>query len=344
MQAMIETHHSVYPALAEHPRFRYTRCPPVRSTTGARWLVVRRLIVALASAGAGVVASGCASTLPDVGPFVDATNQFRAAIVSGGRAVDADLRAIAADDQAKQFAAQWEKRVRAADALASYSNAIGALVSAGSEGGAAARGVADSLQGLAGAAGIALPATATIATAVDAAAFIYGHIAAVRASASLAEALRTASPAIDRIASILDRDLGDAESILRATSQMRATQLATQYNTETAYYKGLLEERRKLLARSPQGSADEARLLQLERLIDATQSWRTPQEAEQRSNTAREKAGRQLFAAARESLDAWAGAHRDLATALERRRAVDVRTLIASVEEMRDIIRRIRAL
>lgn len=293
---------------------------------------------------AAAALTGCATALPDVTPFVDATNQFRAATVSGGRAVDGDLRAIAADEQAKLFVAQWDKRVRAADALAGYSSAIGALAAAGTEGGAAARGVADSLQSLAGAAGIALPATATIATAVDAAAFIYGHIAAVRASASLAEALRTASPAVDRIASLLDRDLGDAEAILRATSQTRATRLTLQYNTEMAYYKGLLEERRKLLARSPQAAADEARLLQLERLIDATQSWRSPMEAEQRSNAAREKAGRQLFAAARESLDAWSSAHRDLAVALERRRTVDVRALIAAVDEMRDIIRRIRAL
>lgn len=304
----------------------------------------RRWIVALVAAGAGTLAGGCANTLPDVTPFVDATNQFRAAVVSGGRALDVDLRAIAAEDQARQLATQWEKRVRAADALVNYSSAIGSLAASGAEGNAAARGVADSLQGLAGAAGVALPATATIATVVDAAAFIYGHIAAVRASGALAEALRIASPAIDRIAAILEQDLGDAEAILRATSQMRATRLTLQYNTETAYYRGLVEERGKLLARAPHAPADEARTLQLERLIDATRSWREPMEAEQRANAAREKAGRQLFAAARESLGAWSAAHRDLATAIERRRTVDVRALITSVEEMRDIVRRIRAL
>ncbi len=204
--------------------------------------------------------------------------------------------------------------------------------------------MADSLQSLAGAAGIALPATAALSTAVDAAAFVYGHIAAVRATGSMADALRTAAPALDRIAAILEQDLGDAESILRATTQIQSIALQRTYNTENAYYRALVEERNKLLAKSPQSSADEARVLQLERLIDATRSWREPMQAEQRAIGTREKTGRQLFAAAREALGAWAATHRDLATSLERKRPVDVRALAAAVEEMRDIVRRIRAL
>nr|MCU0974265.1 hypothetical protein [Burkholderiales bacterium] len=213
------------------------------------------------------------------------------------------------------------------------------------QGAQAARNVADAVTGLATAVGVALPPAATVGTVTDSAAFVYGQIAAVRASQALAEALRNATPAVDQIATVMAKDLDAAQKIFDAANTQAKIGLVMQYNTETAYLKGLLDERQAIYRKPPpQSTKDEERLLQIDRLVEATRAWRDPKEARERELVARRKAGDQLFNAARGSLAAWSLAHRDIAYAVESGRKVDVTALVASIEEMRELIKRIQAL
>jgi hypothetical protein len=314
--------------------------PALRSAILSR----RNILRALFALHAVLVLGGCAS-LPDVGPFVEATSQYRSAVVASGSAVDAELRAIDASDAASKFAEQWAVRVKATDALLGYSRSLASVVASGQQGAQAARNVADAVTGLATAVEAALPPAATVGTVTDSAAFVYGQIAAVRASQALGEALRNATPAVDQIATIMAKDLDGAQKIFDAANTQAKTGLVMQYNTETAYLKGLLDERQATYRKAPPQSAkDEERLLQIDRLVEATRAWRDPKEARERGLVARRKAGDQLFNAARSSLAAWSLAHRDLAYGVESGRKVDVTALVASIEEMRELIKRIQAL
>ena len=91
---------------------------------------------------AGLVVRGCASA-PSIAPFVEATSQYRSAMVASGSAVDGELRGIKADDDANTFAKEWATRIQATDALVRYSQALASVVASGTQGAQAARNVAD---------------------------------------------------------------------------------------------------------------------------------------------------------------------------------------------------------
>ena len=302
-----------------------------------------RLLRALGVTVAVSAAGGCAS-LPDAGPFVDATSQYRSAIVASGGAIEGELREIRATAQAEKFAGEWSVRIRAADALVAYSRSLAAIVAAGNEGAASARKVAESVQTLAGAAGVVLPAAPVVGTVTDVAAFVYGQVASIRASSALAEAMQAAVPAVDQIANIMAKDLLAAESILRAASEVAALNLTTRFNTESAHYKLLVDERTALYKSPALTRQQEERLLQLDRLIAATRTWRDGLEAEERANAERLRAGRQLIGATRQGLQAWALAHRDLAAAVAEGRKVDPAALLAAVGEIRELVKRVQSL
>nr|MCU0974395.1 hypothetical protein [Burkholderiales bacterium] len=113
-----------------------------------RWSRVRGYLRGIVVLVAGLGFSGCAS-VPSVAPFVEATSQYRSAVVASGSAVDAELRAIDASDAAGKFAEQWAIRVKATDALFGYSRALASVVASGQQGAQAARNVADAVTGLA---------------------------------------------------------------------------------------------------------------------------------------------------------------------------------------------------
>lgn len=297
---------------------------------------------ALAAATVVLLAAGCAS-LPSAGPFVDATRQYRSTLATGGVALEQQLADAGSSDSAKRFAKEWEARVRAADALVAYSKSIAAVADSGARGAESAQRIADSAQSLAGAVGLSLPAAAA-STAVDTGTFVYAQIAAARAARSLGEALTQAQPAVERIATIMAADLNDAEAILRAAVKLKETELARTYNAETAYYASLLEERTAIYRKPRRTTADESRLLEIEQLLQATQSWRRPMRAEADALERRLRAGRQLIGASRQALAEWTVAHADLAAAVQAGRRVDAAGLVAATEQMRELIGRIQAL
>ena len=303
---------------------------------------LRRLARTLGVAIA-VSAAGCAS-LPDARPFVEATTQYRSAIVASGGAIEGELREIKATAEAEKFAREWNVRVQATEALVEYARSLAAIVEAGNQGAASARRVADSVQKLAGAAGIALPAAPVVGTVTDVAAFVYGQIASVRASSSLAAAIEAAGPAVDQIASTMAKDLLAVEPIVRAANEIAAVNLADKFNDETSHYLSLVRERRAIYKRPTRTPQDEERLLQIDRLIAATRSWRDRLDAEELAVAERLRASRKLIAAARQGLAAWALAHRDLAAAVADGRKIDPAALLSATVEIRELVKRVQSL
>lgn len=299
--------------------------------------------------------AGCA-TLPDVTPYRDATVQLRSTVLVGGQAVESGLQSAAASldaspDQAKQlksgteqFAKDWRARVDAMDGLVAYAEAVNGIALAGKEGAASARALADSMTRLVSSLGIVLPASGTLATASDAVAFIYGHIAAARASQSLDQALENAQPVVDKVAMLLAKDLQDSMDVLRAAHELERTTLRSKFNNELGYLQSLNRERAKLYAKGNLEPADEQRLKQIAELYDATKDWREPIEKRQADSEAALKARMALISATQAAVAEWAAAHRAIAVAVKENRKVNVEALVQATLDARELIRRLRTL
>ncbi len=299
--------------------------------------------------------SGCA-TLPDLTPYRDATMQLRSAVLAGGSAVQSGLDAAAgsyeAGDPAAQriressqkFATDWKARIEAADALVAYADAVADIARSATEGAGAARSLADSLGKLATGVGIVLPPSGTVAAATDAAAFVYGHIAAVRAAQSLDQALQSAQPAVDRVATMLALDLQASQDILRASHRLQRDALVLKYNEEMGYLKALTSERKQIYGRASLRPEDEQRLKKIGELYEATRVWREPMEKNlaEMESTLRVRVG--LIKATQTAVAEWAAAHRNIAAAVREKRSVKVEALVQATLEAREIVRRLRAL
>ncbi len=312
---------------------------------------VRRLLLPALLA----LMTGCAS-LPDVTPYRDATLKLRSTVLAGGHAVQAGLETAAAEypaqdpttkdlrEKAARFSTAWQARIEGADALVAYTEAVANIARAGAEGPATARSLADALIRLATGVGIALPPAGTVAPVTDVAAFVYGHIAAARASQSLDQALQAAQPAVDRVASVLSRDLRDSVEILRAAHDLQLTAVTDQYRSERGYLTALNRERKALYAKDALTPGDEQRLRQIGELFEATRAWREPMEKSLAMADANLKTRVQRIQATQTAVAEWAAAHRGIAAAVREKRTVNVEALVQATLEAQELVRRLRAL
>ena len=299
--------------------------------------------------------TGCAA-LPDMTPYRDATLQLRSTVVAGGNAVQSGLESAAASyekgdatatkirEEAAKFNVEWQARIKGADALVAYSEAVTDIARSGTEGAASARSLADALTGLATGVGVVLPPAGTVATVTDVATFVYGHIAVARAAMSLDQALQSAQPVVDRAATVLSQDLQASLDILHAARRLQATALALKYNEETAYLKTLAEERKTIYGKGTLTSADEKRLRQIDALFEATREWREPMEKYQAEMETNYRLRIQLINATQAAVAEWAAAHRSIAAAVREKRSVNVEALVQATLDAKELVRRLRAL
>lgn len=299
--------------------------------------------------------TGCAA-LPDMSAYRDATLQLRSTVVAGGNAVQSGLESAAASygagdstakqirDQSAKFNEAWQQRIQGADALLAYTEAVTDLARSGAQGDASARKLADALGGLASGVGVVLPSAGTVATVTDVAEFVYGHIAVARAAKSLDQALQSAQPAVDRLATVLSQDLQASLDILHAARRLQATALALKFNEETAYLRTLARERKTLYGKDPLTPADEQRLRQIGELFAATREWREPMEQHQAELEAQYRLRIQLINATQAAVAEWAAAHRSLAAAVRENRSLNVEALVQATQEAQELARRLRTL
>ena len=287
--------------------------------------------------------TGCAS-LPDVGPFVEASSQLRSAVAASGATVEAELRLITNATAADQLKKNWEERDRAFAAIASYAGSLEAIVDAGNEGAASAEKVADSVAGLANAAGIALPGSPeAVAVGTDIAKFISAQIARARAAKSLQKAMEQAQPAIVAIAHHIAADLSDLEDMFLAAATQADNNVRTgaEFSALIGYRNSLLKQ---IGTKDPADTATLGQQAQLAQLLQATEEGYAKYLARRKEIQDRLRAGRVLIHTARLSANDWAVAHGNLITALRERRPINTASLIQAAVEIRDLIRKVREL
>jgi hypothetical protein len=288
--------------------------------------------------------TGCAP-LPKVGPFVEASNQLRSAVAASGTTVEAELRLMPDGARyADQLEQQWEARNKAFVAMVAYANSLQAIVDAGNEGAASAQKVADSVSGLAAAAGMTLPgAPQAIAVATDAVKFISAQIALVRGAKSLEQALETAQPAVEAITDLVAADLQDLEVIFVAAS--KANDNAVRTSDE---FKDLLGYRVQLVKQigkcDPADTATCDRQVQLGQMLQATDVWLSKYLARRKEIDDRLRAGRALIQATLQSARDWGIAHGNLIMALKERRPVNMDSLVQAALEIQNLVRKVREL
>ena len=287
---------------------------------------------------------GC-SSLPEVGPFADATIELNSAIDLGGKTVVAELRTMEATSQADTLEEAWKARTAAGGALVTYAESLRAIVSAGHSGKESASKVIDSVTSLAATAGISIPASsAAFSTATDIGKFLYGQISLMRAANSLEAALEAAQPAVSRIAVFLDKDLRAAGEIfqLANTDIQQSLELKHRAPIDRLRYRDeLLKERDNLYEESP---PNEARLLQIAELIAATDEWYDPYQEQLAESSARLRRGEALFSAALDATGRWVAAHDLLVQAVKERRPYNDQSLVQAAVEIRELVGRMREL
>jgi hypothetical protein len=192
---------------------------------------------------ASIVVAGCASTVPTLWPFSSRTSDMSNGIRSGFAGTDTllQLAETPAADIAR-FRSIRSYTASTLSAVVEYSRALAELAGAGREGKEAARETAEALGGLVAVAGA--PEAAGVTTV--AAAELAGAVAAVRARASLVEAVRTAQPAVDTIASILAATLSEMEDIVEGAAAEADRKAFADHHIMLDYHRSLTRDLRRI--------------------------------------------------------------------------------------------------
>jgi len=292
-----------------------------------------------------VVLVSCKS-LPDVGPFVDATYQLKSAVSESGQTVASELRYIN-DIGAKwsdQLEKDWKARNRAFTAMAAYADSLQAIIASGQGGNQAAGELADSVKGLAEAAGITLPGSpAAIAVATDSIKLIVENINKARAAKSLEDAMVKANPAVEQTIRLISADLQDLDELFLIANKMVEKKFRADYNERFGYRKGLEDFIQKTQVDAI-SAEDLNKLIKVNELLKGTYGWYGEYQKGLEDIRQRLRLGRALIKTADASLSQWVNAHIRVATALQNRQPVNVRSLVEATIQIHELIRKVREL
>ncbi len=299
-----------------------------------------------------MLALGGCTTLPDIGPFVEATSELRNAVISAGSAVQTELSAMEKGNcYAEQFTQEWKPRVKAMTSLIDYADSLSGIVKSSEESGANFSALAENLKMLATTAGIVLPGCGIVDVVTDTGRFIYEQSHRAQAANSLEEALTVTQPAIEGIVAVIQKDLHDAMEILVIANTAADQQLRSgEVNQIRLGFRTNLVSRRDNIYSSigtvgkSLAPAKIEELKELNALIASTEEWYRPLQTKRAQIAARRKAGQQLFDAATRGIREWAMAHKNLVTAVSEHRSVNVRSLSEAAVEIRTLVKRIREL
>lgn len=314
------------------------------------------LRIAVLGLGLGLSCTSCTS-LPDTSGYTAGTIELRNSARLAGQVAADELRrgfidvpgsTVPADlsSRREEFETEWARTVRSLDALVAYAESIEELTRAGNDGAQAAVRIGDSVGALAGAVGL-VPGANLIAVATETAGFINSAIANVRAAGALDRSVRAAEPVIRDAASVLREQIGAAADVHRRLVLQQRIDLDTNYGFEIN-----VRDRLRDVARSVAGSAADgassAALAEEAGRLRAGREAIAPRLAEydrlSAEADARDRSGRELFAATQAALDAWRAAHAQLVTSLEERRPVSFQSLLAAGEDVRTLVQRWRTL
>ena len=294
--------------------------------------------------GLVLMATGCAP-FPDIGPFADATRQLKAAVAQSGSTVSDELRyAGDMDDAADKLDEAWKERNLAFEAIVAYSDSLEAIVNSANKGRETAGKLADSIQGFAETVGVAIPGSpAAIETATDSIKLLAYHIANMRAARSLEDSMVEAHPAVEQIVELVVEDLEDVDEVFRLANKLSEVNIKNSYATRFSYRRVLQD----FVQKTDIGDANDAilnRRVQINELLDSTDSWYGEYQRELAENERRLRVGRALIKTAQDSVQQWVAAHGQVASALRNRRPVSTESLLETAVEIRGLLERMREL
>ena len=307
-----------------------------------RWTFTGLLLIALTA----LILASCTS-LPDVGPFVEATTEVRSAVAQAGTTVEEELKRMNGGlESAAGLKKQWLSRIEAMDAMVDYSESLQSIVSASRQGAQSVGTLADGVTQLAGSAGIVVPGSAAVGVGVDTSKNIYREIAVMRAAKSLEEALERSRRPVDEIARKIGQDIADLKVIFQAASDSITGDLEIDHQKGINFRNQLIKRRKALYAIGSAGltEADKLELTELDRLIVSTNTWYLPLQAKLNEVRTRLSAGEALIATTSDTVSQWGLTYNNLVLALKDRRPVSIQSLTRATVDIRDLIKRIREL
>lgn len=286
-----------------------------------------------------LVLTAC-GTLPDASKLVSASVQLRSAVAASGSAVEAELKIADRDGTAKEFATKWVRTDESCAGLASYAEALGGIVKAGKEGGAAAQQLADA--GLELASGVGVPLPAVAGPLIKLATTVYDQIAKARAAKSLEESLDRMQPAVDAISKLIVSQLNDAEVVLIAANKLETQGLRLTFSDDIGYELRLEKERKSLYMPAPLSAATSKQLEQIDRAEQIVKARLAPMRQELAESAIRLRLSTQLIDGAKVAVIEWAGAHRQMLIAVRESRGVDPQALIVAIEELHRLLIKVK--
>lgn len=296
-----------------------------------------------------VLLLGACTTPPNVTPFADATVALRSAVrAAGDAAVDgvraSGLETAAADAQKLQGA--MKPRVATMDALVDYARGLREITAAAEKSNETVSKIADSVAAVAGAAGIVMPPIAAVGVMEDAARFVFKQISNARATASLEVSLEAADAALQKIAWILEQDVGSLDIALVGAGNTAQEKIRDREPKLESLTKRLNESEAEIKA-VPISGIDAAGLTKLGVLTPLRDSLATQvaaRSAEVAAVRARTNLNRSLVHAMSDAIMAWGSAHAQLVEALRTHQSVSIDSLVDATVELRSIVYEVRQL
>lgn len=313
--------------------------------------MVDRVLAGLLAA-VSVWLAGC-GTLPDATPFADATVTLASSVRASGKAITDSMTeagSVVPGDKAgydkliADFDAAWSARIAAAQGAVAYSEAIAELIAAGNEGGETAGKAADSLKLLVESAGIPIAAPA-FGVAADLVRFLVQRIAIVRASQSLETAIARAQPAVDRVAEhVVNETEAQLKPILGRIYKNIASGIRGAYGEEADFDTQLRKQRQQVRKEVLKDPTQLPRLQEIDRSQAQVAAALAERDRKLDQAAAAYKTRLALLNALSSATLAWAQAHRDLAVAVREKRQVSVTELLATIDELKALTRKVREL
>jgi hypothetical protein len=225
-----------------------------------------------------------------------------------------------------------------------YSDSIADLIAASGETGETVKRVGDSLQGLAAVSGVVL-ASPAFGVAGDIARFLADRIAIVRASRSLEDGLAQAQPAVDRIAEHLASETErQLKPLLKRAHDNVVSGIKGNYEDDDNFAASFRPRQTALRAELLKDASKVTQLQDFDRIQANVATSLRERDHKIDQAAAAYKARLQLVNSLSTATVAWAAAHRDLSAAIREKRTVSVTELQETVIELKELIRKVRAL
>lgn len=313
---------------------------------------LRRLDTCFCIVGLSLALSGCAA-LPDVKPYVEASEQLAVSIRAVGKSSTLQTSSAALASlpihreeltaMANQLDEAWAKHISAIEAAAAYARSVQEVAEAGNAGAQSARKVADAALNLANAANVAVGTAGKIAA--DAFVLIYQQIARARARRTLIASMHAVQPAIEESMKLLAESLGDLSELVMDMAQLRVNALRRSLGNEIGFRQSLEEARNGIYEKQRWGTMDDGQRDELERVekaIAETDKWYIPFDEERRAILAEQDAAVGAIRASAQGTRDWADMHQNLLDTLEQGSGIDATELMIMVAELQELVERMR--